>query len=171
MKVISYRRRGIVNRRSFRYIWYVVGAVPLVVLAVTFLAPDLNWDGAILVTVRLRVTDATTGQPISNASVQVLNHVGEPFGLPVRTATNGIATLQVMVGAGGSRGLFYSTTVYGSHEPLIQVNCTGYDDAKVVPGSGRTISVLGIGTRPVLSAGASLKRAAVTQPATRTGDG
>jgi hypothetical protein len=114
------------------------------------LSPALNWDGGAWAHVRVRVTDASTGQPLSHVTLAFLDNDGLPTNQTGATTGNGVGTVNVLVGAGGTRGLVYESMDYGRDDAVILVHIPGYQDQKVVPGNGSTFKLFGFGPKPKL---------------------
>jgi hypothetical protein len=145
--ILAHRRRGLR--------WAILGASLVLPIAFCFAIPAVNWDGGATASARLLVLDAATNQPLAGATVQTRF----PWGTPCVTDFSGYATISVLVGAGGKRGLLYETMEYAAIDHSVLVTLPGYEDQKVSPGSRRTISIFGIGPEPHLEVTVRMSRA------------
>jgi len=162
--LIDYGHPDSWSTRLWRRRPQLFGCAVILFIAIAYwlLVPTLNWSGGVTAEVRLQVTDATTGRPLSNVTLLSLNNNGEPIGLPGTTDASGVGTVTAAVSAGGARGLLHSRTGFGSSEPQILLQAPGYIDEHVAPGHGSTVQILGFGRKPKLRVTVALTSA--TQP-------
>src|SRR6266853_4428593 len=84
--------------------WTALAAVILFVLWSAL--PEIAWGGVVWLTIDLRVTDAATARPVTDATVTLLpdpppQRFSSPTVLTTRTDGDGRATLKHKFGAGG----------------------------------------------------------------------
>ena len=131
----------------------IASCIVAVLVLAGLLLPGLAWDGAAHIQFRFHVIESGSTRPIKDARVRVIQDSRLHFlsdtnlaGMFPITKTDdlGMATVSVMCGAGGSKGLFGKTGGFIiSHELLVEAD--GYRPlssslANVVGGRGWPLS-------------------------------
>jgi hypothetical protein len=148
------------QRRGYRARRWIVGTLVTVValLGLDFISSPMMYSpgGGATLTVSIRVTDQTTGQPVVGALVQVHALNGLQF---VLTDGSGSATLRECVGGSQAVKAFYRRLSYSGGN-TVQISAQGYQPAEVKPPPGKRVKIFEIGPNPSFHADVALKPAA-----------
>jgi hypothetical protein len=110
----------------------ISGSIVAVIVLAGLLLPRLAWDGAAHIQFRFHVVESDSTRPIKDAMVRIIQdsrlqflsdtNLAEMFPI-TKSDGSGMATVSVMCGAGGSKGLFGKTGGFIiSHELLVEAD-------------------------------------------------